>query len=116
MKTDKNKSTPEVTTTVMLPDMLDRQTVTLNQALVRGTTKITEIQVRTPASGEMRKISMSNLLQLDVDELTVLLPRITAPTITSQEVSALHPSDLLQLGTKVIGFLVPESKEVTLTA
>lgn len=83
------------------------QTVTLQEPIVRGDNKVTELNIRTPKAGELRGLSLADLLQLDVNALKILLPRISSPSITEQEVNNLHPADLVQLGGKVISFLVP---------
>ncbi|NQZ32535.1 MAG: phage tail assembly protein [Oceanospirillaceae bacterium] len=111
--TDKAAQTTPAAT---LGDNNDRQTVTLDEPIIRGSHSIDEIQIRTPKAGELRGLSLSNLLQLDVDTLKVLLPRITAPAITELEVDNLAPADLVQLSTKVISFLVPAEKQESLIA
>lgn len=97
-------------------DNNERQTVSLQTPIVRGNSSIEEIQVRTPKAGELRGLSLSELLVLNVSSLEVVLPRITAPTITENEVRNLHPADLVQLGTQVVNFLVPADKSDSLTA
>ncbi len=87
------------------------QAVTLQEPIVRGDNKVTELNIRTPKAGELRGLSLADLLQLDVNALKTLLPRISSPSITELEVNNLHPADLVQLGGKVIGFLVPAEQQ-----
>lgn len=87
------------------------QAVTLQEPLVRGDNKVAELNIRTPKAGELRGLSLADLLQLDVNALKTLLPRISSPSITEQEVNNLHPADLVQLGGKVISFLVPTEQQ-----
>ena len=89
--------------------------VTLDTPIQRGETTITEINVRKPQSGELRGLNLTDILQMDVNALTKLLPRITNPALTEAEASALDPADLMQLGQEVASFLVPK-KMAYLTA
>lgn len=83
--------------------------VTLDTPIQRGETTIGLITLRKPKAGELRGVSLAELLQLDVTALTTVLPRITTPTLLKQEVADLDPADLVQLGTKVVGFLLPKA-------
>jgi hypothetical protein len=45
----------------------------------------------------------------DVDALIKVLPRMTMPSLTEQEVAALELPDLLSFAGEVVGFLSPNS-------
>ncbi|HGU1083203.1 TPA: phage tail assembly protein, partial [Escherichia coli] len=45
----------------------------------------------------------------EVDALIKVLPRMTAPMLTEQEVAELELPDLVALAGKVVGFLSPNS-------
>lgn len=83
--------------------------VTLDTPLTRGEQTITEISLRKPSAGELRGVSLTDVLQMDVNALSTILPRLTTPTLTRQDVGNLDPADLVQLGTEVAGFLVPKA-------
>ncbi|WP_429118281.1 phage tail assembly protein [Aeromonas hydrophila] len=87
---------------------MENKTVTLDQAIQRGDTTITEIQLRKPKAGEMRGLNMTDVVQMDVNALTKLLPRITTPMLTEAEIGNMDPADLMQLGSEVSTFLVPK--------
>ena len=87
---------------------MENKTVTLDQVIQRGDTTITEIQLRKPKAGEMRGLNMADVLQMDVNALTKLLPRITTPILTEAEIGNMDPADLMQLGSEVSTFLVPK--------
>ncbi len=87
---------------------MENKTVTLDQAIQRGDTTITEIQLRKPKAGEMRGLNMTDVVQMDVNALTKLLPRITTPILTEAEIGNMDPADLMQLGSEVSIFLVPK--------
>ena len=58
---------------------------------------------------------LSALLNLDYGALETLLPRITIPPLTKPEVAALDPSDLIQLGSEVMDFLLPKAAKAALS-
>lgn len=93
----------------------DNLSTTLQEPIKRGDKVIEDIRLRIPKSGELRNLALADLLQMEVNALKVLLPRISAPTLTEQEITNLHPADLVQLGGKVISFLVPQEKSVSQT-
>ena len=80
----------------------------LHRPIVRGEHTITHLQLREPSAGELRGISLSELLQMQTTALVTLLPRVTEPPITKPEASALSAPDLINLGGEVLGFLVPD--------
>lgn len=83
--------------------------IPLDQAIARGEQTIDTITLRKPAAGELRGVALTDLLQLDVAALQKVLPRISMPTITEQDVARMDPADLVQMGTAVAGFLLPKS-------
>lgn len=80
--------------------------ITLETPIKRGDQTITAITLRKPASGELRGVALADLLRMDVDALATVMPRISSPTLTKADVHAMDPADLLQLGTRVSGFLL----------
>ena len=103
MTTKANTEQPDV------QPLADDNTVTLDTPIRRGTTNIESITLRKPSSGELRGVSLSDLLNLDVASLIKVIPRITNPGITAVEVAGLDPADLVAIGSKVIGFLLQKS-------
>lgn len=85
------------------------KTITLDTPIKRGETEITSISLRKPAAGELRGLNLTDLLQMDVIAVTRVLPRISDPTLTEAEVSALDPADFTVLASEVAGFLLPKS-------
>ena len=77
----------------------------------RGEQSITEIVIRKPKTRALRGLTLVNVLQLDVDTLAKLAPRITTPTMTENDVYELAPSDLTKLSKEVIGFFVKAEDE-----
>ena len=89
--------------------LADDNTVVLDTPIRRGATVIDSITLRKPNSGELRGVSLAELLQMDVNSLVKVVPRISSPTLTPVEVNSMDPADLFALGTKVSGFLLQKS-------
>ena len=84
----------------------DPNTVTLDTPIKRGKGFITEVTLRKPSAGELRGVSLAELLQMKVDALQTVLPRITNPILHKQDMATLDPADLVNMGTVVVGFLL----------
>lgn len=82
------------------------ETVELDTPLTRGSQTVTTVIVRKPLAGALRGVTLMDVMQMDVQALTRVLPRITEPAITEVEIRNMDPADLVQLGTAVAGFLV----------
>lgn len=83
-------------------------TITLDTPLTRGDQTIGFITLRKPNAGELRGLSLSDLLQMDVTALQRVIPRIASPMLTEADVAGMDPADLMQCGAKVAGFLLPK--------
>ncbi|ERS88731.1 phage tail assembly protein [Halomonas sp. PBN3] len=84
------------------------ETVELDTPLARGKTTVTEIHVRKPKSGALRGVALADVLNMDVQALTRVLPRITEPALSEAELRDMDPADLVQLGNVVANFLLPK--------
>lgn len=84
-------------------------TVTLDCPIQRGNQTIATITVRKPQSGALRGTRLQSLMEMDVDSMMVVLPRVTTPSLTREEVLTLEPGDLLQLSVELVSFLLPKS-------
>jgi len=105
-----------MTDTSAAPAASDIRTVTLDQPLTRGDSTIATVEVRRPRAGELRGLNLRNLSELEYSALESLLPRITTPPLTKQDVANLDPSDLMQLGAEVVDFLLPKRVKAALPA
>lgn len=83
-------------------------TVPLPTPIVRGDDKLESIQLRKPTPGELRGLSISQLIQGDVDQIIELLPRITMPPLMKPEIMAMEDG-FTELANEVVGFLLPSS-------
>lgn len=83
--------------------------VTLDTPLVRGEHALTEVTLTKPNSGALRGTSLADLMSMDVTALCKVLPRVTSPALTVQDLTNMDPSDLVQLGSAFLDFLLPNS-------
>ena len=87
------------------------KTITLDSPIKRGDQSITAVTLRKPSSGELRGLNLTDLLQMDVNSLKKVLPRITSPILTEQDIDSLDPADLVDLGSSVALFLVKKANQ-----
>ncbi len=81
------------------------QTAVLAEAIkVEGADDITQVELREPFAGEMRGLSFTNIMQLDVETMTLLIPRISE--LTERQMINLKPVNMTPLFTAVVGFFV----------
>lgn len=93
------------------PAELAPNTVELANPIKRGDSSITHVTLRKPRAGELRGLSLSALLELRVEALQSLVPRISSPVLHSQDVANLEPSDLVSMGGVVIDFLLTRAQK-----
>lgn len=84
-------------------------TITLDTPITRGASEITAITLRKPRAGELRGVTLTDLLQMDVTALQTVVPRISSPTLTKADMANLDPADLVQIGSVVAGFLLTKA-------
>lgn len=85
--------------------------ITLENPVKRGEQVIDAITLIKPNAGTLRGVSLAAVANSEVDALIKVLPRMSAPSLTEQEVAALELPDLVALAGKVIGFLSPNSAQ-----
>ncbi len=99
---------------------MNTATITLNTPIKRGDNEITSIELRKPAAGALRGVSLRGLLDFQTDDIIKVLPRITEPPLTDAECNRLDPADLVQAGVAIAGYLIPtqvlEEAGISITA
>ncbi len=83
--------------------------ITLDTPITRGEQQITTVTLTKPNAGALRGTNLTALLQMDVEALTLVLPRVSEPALTQADVRNMDPADLVQLGSAVAGFLLPKA-------
>ncbi|RBZ49710.1 phage tail assembly protein [Klebsiella pneumoniae] len=76
-------------------------TVKLDSPITRGDATITEIVLRSTR--------LQAVMEMDVASMMTVIPRISTPTLTPQEMADLDPADLAAMSIEVVLFLLPKS-------
>lgn len=82
--------------------------VELDTPVKREGDDVTALTLRKPMAGELRGLSLADLINMDVDAIIRLLPRISTPVLSEQEARNMDPADLVGCGGEIANFLVPK--------
>ncbi|MBS0353025.1 MAG: phage tail assembly protein [Proteobacteria bacterium] len=83
--------------------------IPLEKPLKRGDQEIKSITLHKPNAGQLRGVSLRNALEMQADVICLIVPRISDPKITPQEMNQVEPCDLLSMGAAIANFLLPPS-------
>lgn len=86
--------------------------IELSNPILIGKTEITKITIRKPLAGDLRGVKLLNFVDADIDSLAKVLPRISTPTLTEQDIYNMDLSDLTNIVVEMSGFLKPKSSSV----
>ena len=86
------------------------KTITLDVPLKRGAQEITTLVLRRPTTGALRGVSITSVLQMDTGAIMTVLPRISTPTLTKQDVEKMDVADLTECGITLAGFFLRKSE------
>ncbi|WP_186155690.1 phage tail assembly protein [Burkholderia gladioli] len=89
-------------------------THTLDTPIERDGQTITTVTLTKPDTGALRGTSLAALVNLDVDALCKVLPRITTPTLHPSDIRLMDPADLVALGGLFAGFLMPKAVKASM--
>ena len=92
-----------------ITDKPNETTVELDAPILRGKTEITSVTVRKPQSGALRGTRLQALMDMDVNAMMTVLPRVTTPALTVTEINEMDPADLVALSVEVVTFLLKKS-------
>ncbi|WP_210517531.1 phage tail assembly protein [Pantoea ananatis] len=92
-----------------MSENINEKTVTLDTPIKRGKTEIKEIVLRKPQSGALRGVRLQALMEMDVNAVMAVLPRVSTPALTVQEINEMDPADLVSLSVEVVSFLLTRS-------
>jgi len=84
--------------------------IKLENPIVRGTTTITDLALRKPRAGELRGLTLQDIIGSDVVATLKLIPRITNPPLTQEEAEELETEDFAEIGGAIRGFFMTESQ------
>jgi hypothetical protein len=81
-------------------------TVSLEDPIKRGDGEIAELTLRRPRAGELRGLSLADVLKMETGAVAKLLPRISNPPIIDAEVEQLDPADLFACAVEIASFFM----------
>ena len=84
--------------------------VTLEEPIERGETKIEKLTLRKPGAGQLRGLSLQDIITTDISAMLTLIPRISEPPLTQDEADSLDPADLAQIGGGIRGFFMSKAE------
>ena len=74
----------------------------LIKPVMRKTKKIGFLSIRRPALSDLSGLQLADVVCMDMNVLEIVVPRLSTPAITAEEVSSLHTEDITLLKT-IIG-------------
>lgn len=87
--------------------------VPLQEPIKRAGGDVSALHLMRPGVGDLRGLSLSELLMCQADTVAKLLPRISVPTLAPHEVQALDPADFVACSAEVVDFLTPQAARAT---
>ncbi|MBG6118782.1 hypothetical protein IWY39_002586 [Sphingobium sp. JAI105] len=87
------------------------ETVTLATPILRGETTIEKLTLRKPKGGELRGLSLQDILTSDVGAILTLIPRISDPILIREEAEQLEADDLAEIGGVIRGFFMTAAEK-----
>lgn len=85
--------------------------IELEEPIARGDTAIATITLRKPAAGELRGLSLQDLMTCEISSILKVIPRISDPILTDVEANQLGTEDLAQCGGVIRGFFLTASEQ-----
>lgn len=86
---------------------MDTTTITFDPPMKRGDNEIKQVVLHKPKSGALRGVSLRDCIDMNTDAICAVIPRISDPKITPQEMETMEPFNLLALGAALSNFLLP---------
>ena len=86
------------------------ETVDLVEPIERGGKTIASLTLRKPKAGELRGLTLSDLIGLDIGTIIKVIPRISDPVLTDDEAADLDPADLTEIGGAIRGFFMTRAE------
>lgn len=78
--------------------------IVLSSPLAYGKDSLGEISLREPLAGDLRGIKLRDVFDLDPAALSILLPRIASPALTSAHINQMSLPDMMAIFAKVVDF------------
>jgi hypothetical protein len=92
------------------------ETITLADPIRRGEQVIEKIALRKPRGGELRGLTLQELINTDIGAILKVVPRISDPVLTPHECDNLDPADLAEIGGTIRGFFMTAAEREVMQA
>lgn len=86
-------------------------TIKLANPIVRGETQIDTLTLRKPKAGELRGLTLQDVIGTDITALLRLIPRVSNPPLTQDETDNLEAEDLSEIGGAIRGFFMTAAEK-----
>jgi len=90
------------------------KSVDLDEPIKRSSGEIKRLLIRKPNAGALRGVTLKALVQVDVQALRTVLPRVCDPILTPAEINALDPADLLSTGATLASFFMSKAERLAI--
>lgn len=90
------------------------KSVDLDEPIKRSSGEIKRLLIRKPNAGALRGVTLMALVQIDVQALRTVLPRVCDPILTPAEISDLDPADLLNTGATLASFFMSKAERLAI--
>ena len=91
-------------------------TVDLMEPIERGERTIEQLTLRKPTAGELRGLTLADVIGLDITALLKLIPRISDPALTDDDCQNLDVGDLTEIGGTIRGFFMTKAERQMINA
>lgn len=115
--TDTTTSNPHPQATNQPAAVIDTEnvkSVDLDYAIKRSSGAIDRLLIRKPNAGALRGVTLMALVQVDVQALRTVLPRVCDPILTPAEINELDPADLLNVGATLASFFMSKAERLAI--
>lgn len=85
-------------------------TVTLSTPIRRGEQVIEEVTLRKPMGGDLRGLSIQQIMQGDYNSIRTLVPRIASPQVLDVDIDGLDSADVGAITGEVMGFFMTKAQ------
>ena len=92
---------------------MDLKKVILTTPITHGEQEIVEFSLRKPLGGDLRNVNLLDLLNMKVDALAIVLPRISTPSIHDVDVFKMDLADLSAVFAELFSFLPQNYQQQT---
>lgn len=86
--------------------------VELDTPIKRGNQEIKTLNLRKPKGGALSGVKTVDLLNLDLNAASKVVPRISSPRITAQEFLDMEAEDCVAVAGEIAGFLLQKRQKV----